>query len=197
MLGITGLKHIVQGAAVALALSALPAQAASVTPTVTATSAYANSYSFGALTSNNTSDTTINLASKSAYIDAFLTGMGSLTIPTYANPFRPGAIGLFDLLDRPGASPLPPNSVIVEWGSATADLSDLNDHDGSTAYSMGMGGSSAEEDLVFTWSLGSQTVSLSAILAAVPAPAGLILLLTALGGIAAARRRTPKAPAGA
>lgn len=195
MVKITGLKTLLQGAVVAFALVAGPAHAVPVTPALDSSSAESDSYSFGLLEGANESDTGINLTPKSAFIDAWLTGSGSLTIPTFTNPFKPGATGLFDLLFGPE---LPASSVEVQWGSAYADLSDRLDHDEMIPYSMAMGGSgSASEDLVFSWNLGTKQVALSAHLAAVPAPAGVILLLTALGGIVTLRRRGTQLPAAA
>ena len=199
-------------AATAVAFSALAASAASVGLTVrsdnsgdvqaTETDSGNLDLNFGpvALANNDyTLDTAFDLSMyDSILFDPIINGTGSLTLKTFVSTAPANGIGAASVLFNV-RTPLSSGATIdVKWnGGPTYDLSDQQVQLISTAYTDS--GEIGSQDLIFSWSGLKNDQQLSANIAstpaAVPVPAGLLLLTTALGGLGVARRRNKKADA--
>ena len=186
------LKTLMKSALVGAVMAVTPvvAGATTVVPTIDNTIAPDVEYDFGTL-GNDTYDTAaINLQDALAtLLEMVVTGTGSLTLTTYVDPFIPSGVGAANVLVSIFATtPLPVNSVTVQWGAGdVVDLSGGTQSLISTTFS-GIGVANGE-DLVFSWTGMTGNNQISAQVASVPLPAAGWMLLTALGGLGIARRR--------
>lgn len=123
-------------------------------------------------------------------IEGDLGGFGTLTIGTFVDPFISGASGAAQILLDIGEV-LPGGAFVkAQWGGGPiVDLSDGVTKGISTTFA-----DIAEvKDLVFTWENLTASEQLSVKISPVPLPAGGLLLLTAIGGVAALRRKRKSA----
>lgn len=179
----------------------LAAAALAVTPFMSSAATFANadvvqdvgfgtiSVDFGAtpLTGANDLEDALNLqdAANEFEIEARIVESGTLSIDTFVDPFIGAGSGSGQVLLSIGEV-LPAGSVVVTWGeSAPVDISD-----GSTKMLTTFFDSIDDIDtLMVSWSGLSSPEQLSINIAAVPLPAGMLLLGTALAGLGFARRR--------
>jgi len=188
--------------AAALAVSALSASAATVlsvgpdfTFDVRETSEVDGSRSLDFVNTLSGDDYTLDSAFNLRDFDALLfdpriATSGSLTLTTYVDPFAAFGQGAASLLLRVGAPLADGATVTVQWGAGPLiDLSSQTAQSISTIFTASE--EAGAQDLVFTWSdlENVQQLSSNITVSAVPLPAGLLLLTTALGGLGLARRR--------
>lgn len=138
-----------------------------------------------------TLDRAFNLRDYTAILfDPTIFTSGSLTLTTYVDPFAAFGQGAASVLLRV-AQPLADGATVtVRWGDGDAvDLSSQTAQSISTIFTAAE--EAGAQDLVFTWSglEAVQQLSSNITVSAVPLPAGLLLMTTALGGLGLARRR--------